>query len=135
MNNIFLKQDIVCNLSVLSKEERLEHLNLSIHVLSKSPIEKIETPEGFQFSFEDNLENFFQITKWIYFEHKCCSWAAFEFATTQSNLTLKMKANSTDGKLFFQSNLNYINSLNDSQINEEQISTWQTINKKKGCGC
>ncbi len=128
--------NIVCNLSALTKEERLEHLKLSINVLSKLTTEKIETTDGYQFFFDDTEENFFQIARWIYFEHKCCSWAVFELATEPSILKLKMKANSVDGKLFFQANLNYISSLKDSQtINEKQISTWQTISKKIGCGC
>lgn len=136
MINIILKQHIACNLSALSKTEKLEHLQLSIQVLSKIPIEKIETQNGFQFIFDDNEENFFQVTNWIYFEHKCCPWALFEFSTPPSKLILEMKSNSAEGKLFFKSNLDYINSLKESQkLNEEQVSKWQAINKKNNCGC
>ncbi len=141
MINNTIEREIICNLNALSEDERLEHLKLSVEILTKLPIVKDETEEGFYFIYKDTKETYFNLTKWIYFEHTCCSWAKFNLETESSTncesmLILKMSSNSKEGKNFFRLNIDYIHSIEIENLSKEAITLeWRNINKTNCCKC
>lgn len=86
--NVFTEESDVCNISVLSSEQRKEHSEATVKIFSA--VSKLEeNADGYTFYVPLNDISFEDISEWVELETKCCSFMNFDLTLeNESNLSV-----------------------------------------------
>src|SRR5215467_8903509 len=71
-----LVEPLSCDLTVLSRDQRRRHSELTLFVLGKHLVIN-DLPNGYQFDFKNEPDTFLKIAEWIPLEKACCPFFSF----------------------------------------------------------
>jgi hypothetical protein len=137
---------VACDPGVFSKEQRLQHLDLSTDALVRWPRSRSELPDGYLFQYEGDEERFVSLARWAAAEHRCCPWAAYSVqmsAFAHSTGAIEVRVTTTpEGKEFLAAAYRYLAQLDgaappESIMDGDGKITSKTIldRIKAACGC
>lgn len=122
---------IACLPGVLTKEQRVAQMDLSIDAISRWPLRRQQLADGYLFEYEGNEERFLELARWAAGEHRCCPWASYSVEMApfidQKPGTIRVRVRATDeGVMFLRTCYEYLEKLRGSPLGDTAFSPDRT---------